>query len=472
MDIHLPRFPFGILTLLAALFLLIVRALPSSASGPAYLNSAQPVAHAIPYLADRAMQVVVAQPAGNTVAEAPAITIAEPAGALVVNTTDDVNNGACAAAHCSLREAIDAANHHAGADTITFNIPGGDPGCAASGVCTLRPSDSLPPLTDGQTTIDGFTQAGAKANTNQFGQPINAALKIILDGSHIGGWPEGLQVRSSGNLVRGLVIQRFNDGIAIVDASNNRIEGNFIGSDAQGSDDLGNRCHGVSISGVDGGPGSQNNVLGGSSPQARNLISGNDCVGVGIGPVGNNKVVGNYIGTNASGTAALPNNGDGVRVYNASGTNMIGGQTAGEENLIAYNGKSGIEIDGSFGAAHNTISRNRIYGNQLAGIRLSYGGNNAIAAPSIITARPTLVSGVACANCIVEIFSDQDGQGAVYEGHTTANPAGKWTFSKPAGVTGPHLTATATGSDGNTSEFSAPQLLTAHSVWLPLILRQ
>jgi CSLREA domain-containing protein len=409
-----------------------------------------------PTISATATRTSTATPSSTTTATGtPSPTPTGPPG-LVVNTTGDTDDGTCNATHCSLREAINAANAHAGPDTITFNIPGSDPGCDGAGVCTIRPTNYLPALTDGQTTLDGYTQPGASPNSNPFGQPINAALKIVLDGSQVSGYPDGLDIRSSGNLVRGLVIQRFYDGISVLDASDNRIEGNFIGTDVHGSADLGNRCHGVSISGVQGGPGSTNNVLGGSSPQARNLIAGNDCVGVGIGPVGNNKVLGNYIGTNASGTAALPNTGDGVRVYNVSNNNVIGGPAAGEANLIAFNGGHGVEIDGSYGAARNTISRNSIHSNGGKGIALLSGGNQGLAAPVITSASATQVSGTACSNCTIEVFSDAADEGAIYEGTTTADATGNWALVKPGGLTGPYVTATATDGQGNTSEFSVP----------------
>lgn len=397
---------------------------------------------------------------------------------LVVNTTNDVDDGVCNTTHCSLREALNAAAVHTGPDTISFNIPPTDTGCDASGVCTIRPASHLPPLTDGGTTIDGYTQPGASPNTSPFGQPINAALKIVMDGSQVLGYPAGLDIRSSGNMVRGLVIHRFYDGISVLDRANNHIEGNFIGTDVHGSADLGNRCHGVSISGVEGGPGSTNNVLGGSNPQARNLISGNDCVGVGIGPTGNNKVLGNYIGTNASGIAALPNSGDGVYVYNVSNSNAIGGQAAGEANLIAFNGGHGVEINGNFGMVdRNIITRNRIHSNTGKGIALVSGGNSGLSAPVITTASATQVSGTACANCTVEVFSDIADEGAVYEGTTTANAAGNWTFTKPGGLTGPYVTATATDSQGNTSEFSTPVSVgptptPGYRVYLPIALKR
>jgi hypothetical protein len=135
---------------------------------------------------------------------------------------------------------------------------------------------------------------------------------------------------------------------------------------------------------------------------------------------------------------------------------VIGGPAAGEANLIAYNGGHGVEIDGSYGAARNTITRNRIYSNAGRGIALLSGGNAGLAAPVITAASATQVSGTACANCTIEVFSDAADEGAVYEGTTTANAAGNWTLTKPGGLTGPYVTATATDGQGNTSEFSAP----------------
>ncbi|MCB0247669.1 MAG: CSLREA domain-containing protein, partial [Anaerolineae bacterium] len=77
---------------------------------------------------------------------------AAPATTFTVNSTDDADDGACNAAHCSLREAINAANATAGADSIVFNIPG-------SGVRKILPTSSLPALT-GQINLDGLTQPG------------------------------------------------------------------------------------------------------------------------------------------------------------------------------------------------------------------------------------------------------------------------------------------------------------------------
>jgi hypothetical protein len=64
------------------------------------------------------------------------------------------------------------------------------------------------------------------------------------------------------------------------------------------------------------------------------------------------------------------------------------------------------------------------------------------------------VTGTACANCTVEVFSDNSDEGEVYEDRAIADGGGNWTLDKGAALTGPRLTATATDAAGNTSEFS------------------
>ncbi len=77
------------------------------------------------------------------------------ADSFVVNTTDDANDGTCDSNHCSLREAINAANTNPGADTISF--AGLD---ATGGDVTIQLNSFLNPLLDNGTTIDGTTVLG------------------------------------------------------------------------------------------------------------------------------------------------------------------------------------------------------------------------------------------------------------------------------------------------------------------------
>ncbi len=124
-------------------------------------------------------------------------------------------------------------------------------------------------------------------------------------------------------------------------ADDNVIEGNFIGTNATGTAALPN---GASDESGNGGIvlfSGQNNTIGGTTPGARNLISGNIGDGVGLFS-SNNMAQGNFIGTDVTGSVALGHTQRGVR----SGGNLIGGDTAAARNVISGNNR-GIESLGS-----------------------------------------------------------------------------------------------------------------------------
>ncbi len=90
------------------------------------------------------------------------------------------------------------------------------------------------------------------------------------------------------------------------------------------------------------------NTIGGSSPGEGNLISGNGLSGVSLQGTGttNNTILGNLIGTIASGLGALPNATNGIFITDAS-DNTIGGTGLTDGNLIAFNLHNGIiDADG------------------------------------------------------------------------------------------------------------------------------
>ncbi|PYS73360.1 MAG: hypothetical protein DMF73_06045, partial [Acidobacteria bacterium] len=240
-----------------------------------------------------------------------------------VNSTADPGNGVCDAAECTLREAITAANAAAGSDTITFNIPNPGPH-------TITPLSPLPAITS-PVVIDGYMQPGAIANTLADGD--DAVLMIEVDGS-LGstfGSPSLLSISAGSSIVRGLVINRGSALYAISLDTNggNTIEGNFIGTNVAGDAVLGNN-QGVIIQ-----FGSSNNLIGGLTPAARNIISGNsDGISLSGGP--GNIIEGNFIGTDHTGSNDLGNTiGIGVT---ASSNNTIGGTSAGARNVISGNG--------------------------------------------------------------------------------------------------------------------------------------
>ena len=110
--------------------------------------------------------------------------------------------------------------------------------------------------------------------------------------------------------------------------------------------------------------GANDNVFGGTSYQERNVISGAQ-IGVVFSDPDNyqNSLIGNYIGTDITGTIALPNQ-TGVTLWTC-GTNRVGGSKEGEGNLISGNSQNAILING-YGVTDNIIMGNRI-GEDAAG---------------------------------------------------------------------------------------------------------
>jgi CSLREA domain-containing protein len=310
---------------------------------------------------------------GNTSEFSPCIQVAtpQPGPTFTVNTADDANDGTCSPEHCSLREAINAANAASGMNTIAFAIPG-------AGVRTISPASALPTIT-GPVTIDGLTQPGASCTS------WPPTLLIELNGSGAGAGVDGLKITAGNSTVRGLVLNRFGgDGIEVSGNGGNTITCNFIGTDVTGMAALANVRNGVFINVAPG------NTIGGTTAAARNLISGNTQSGVTLNGSGAsmNQVHGNFIGTNVTGTAALGNSGSGVRLDGAA-SNTIGGTTAGARNLISGNGSHGVRL--GFGATGNQVQGNYIgtdvsgtldRGNTNSGVFLNDVPNNVIGGSS------------------------------------------------------------------------------------------
>src|SRR5262249_9165119 len=146
------------------------------------------------------------------------------------------------------------------------------------------------------TAIDGTSQPGYS------GTPL-----IELDGTNAFSATIGFGIEiNNGCTVKGLVINRFalgSSGILVL-GNNNTIIANYIGTNAAGTAALPNTGFGINVAG-------SNNVIGGTTAADRNLISGNRFDGVLIETNGN-IVQGNYIGTDISGTVAIPNGDSGV----------------------------------------------------------------------------------------------------------------------------------------------------------------
>ena len=230
-------------------------------------------------------------------------------------------NGTCATAGavCTLRAAIEEANALAGADIINFSITGVGPH-------TFTPASELPGL-DEAVVIDGTTEPDYTV-----GAPV-----IEIDGSGAGG-VAGLTPGISGITIKALVINNF-AGAAILQAvtGGTTIEGCFIGLDPDGSTVQAN------LAGIFFDDSSPNNTVGGTTAAARNVISGNTNAGLHVDG-SSNVIQGNFIGTDATGTLDRGNSGNGIEIIGTN--NTVGGTAAGAGNVISGNNNSGINVNG------------------------------------------------------------------------------------------------------------------------------
>ncbi len=445
-------------------------------------------------------------PANNSATATTTVTVAGPLTLVVTNTND---SGAG-----SLRQAILDANARIGGDTITFAIPG-------SGVQTIAPATTLPAITD-SVLLDATTQPGyvgtplielngaavvngnglALGNDsvirgftiNRFASANGIAVQgtgnrieanwIGLNAAGTAASPNGngVAVGSSGNTIGGTTAAARNvlsgnliSGVQFTGATAraNVVTGNYIGTDPAGVVDLGNQQAGVIIIG-------EANLVGGLTPAARNIISGNNQTGVRLGASATANIIqGNFIGTDVSGTLALAN-GEGVSVgvnaVSTASSNTVGGIQAGAANLIAFNNGAGVSV--SAGSTNNAILGNSIIGNGTLGIDLGANGvtaNDSLDADSgpndlqnfpVLTAVAGGVQGTLNtfpgSTFRIEFFANAacdasgNGEGATLLGAsavtTDANGNAAIPFFAVAG--NPFVTATATDSSSNTSEFS------------------
>jgi len=332
----------------------------------------------------------------------------------------------------------------------------------------------------------------------------------------------------SGNLAYGIFI-------VTTGTYYNELKGNMIGTNAAGTDSVPNQI------GVILGGGTKYNTIGGTAAADRNIISGNYFDGIEVADNGTmyNNIIGNYIGTNVNGDAAIPNyNGIGIAtlpsknniennvvsgnqyigiiLYEHSDSNTVYGNKvglaadgitalgnggagvvidinsrynkigeSGNGNIIAYNDTAGIVVaDDS--SKYNTFSANVVYGNSLMGIDLyPFGVNNNDAGdtdsgcndlmnfPDITEAiydggsaithiHGTMDNNVngGPSNIIIELFKSDNanmfnhGDATEYLGYTTPDGSGNWGFTTPNLSPSDYVTATATDTLGNTSEFS------------------
>jgi CSLREA domain-containing protein len=324
------------------------------------------------------------------------------------------------------------------ADNLRVGSPAGTTfGGACTGGCNLLSGNT----TNGVELVSGVTNAVIQANyagVNVDGdkQLANGTFGVFSNGASgtlIGGGGTGEGNVLSGNGFMG----------AMMIGPGAVARGNRIGTNAAGTAAIGNSSDGIELTTAPGG------II------KDNLISGNGDDGIDVADDQTGAtIVGNLVGVALDGVTPLTNGGPGVDVPNASHV-IIGGTGAGEANTIAYNIQGVLVRGPDAPTVGNTTRGNSIHHNTEGGILLWDNGNLELTPPVIATSGP--LHGTACANCIIDIYSDTEGQGEIYEGATQADAGGQWTVG--LSLSGPNITATATDADGNTSEFSAPIVL-------------
>ncbi|MBL9169972.1 MAG: DUF11 domain-containing protein [Verrucomicrobiales bacterium] len=384
----------------------------------------------------------------------------------------------------SLREAIGCANTQAGADTITFAIPG-------TGPHVIQLASALPEL-NGPVTIDGFSQPDAGANTS-ISTLTDARVRIELRGQP--GIEFGLVAAANDCVVRGLALNSFDVAGLRLSAQRAVVQGNYLGLDAVGALELPNLRTGILVEGAD-------HLIGGTAPAARNVIAGNRGPGITLEnpaalAANGSRVVGNVIGLSPSG--AVASNTTGILVNDAAQV-QIGGIEPGAANVISGNLGAGVVVVGPrawAAIAGNAIDLNGGLGIDLQAqsgpllgdgvtkddpMDLDEGPNTLLNSPVLIddfsTPSSTFIVGClhskAGESFYIDFYAvDQcdpsgRGEGRRHLGRVLTQVNKLWNADFTLQVSPPlmadtYVTATATTVDGRTSEFSPCRRITGSS---------
>jgi hypothetical protein len=292
----------------------------------------------------------------------PALEILEDRCLLTIFAVTNINDSGPG----SFRQALLDNNNNPGqTNAIDFHISG-------IGEHSLRPRSAFPQITN-PVIIDGTTQA------DYLGAPVVVLVGTYADNGEV----HGLDIAAGYSTVKGLVINGFTGaGILMENEGYNVVQNCYIGTDITGTIAFFNNKGGVLTA-----LGSDHNLIGGTDPQDRNVISGNN--GNGIDFFSSfNVAEGNYLGLTANGKQALPNSKLGVLIGNINGEtqgNVVGGTAPGAGNVISGNAEAGVEVD--VGSHDNVIQGNwigpdakgtRARGNRVEGIVIKGGVNTLI----------------------------------------------------------------------------------------------
>lgn len=435
---------------------------------PIHLDVESPVAAILPvHLGPMALHDLVFLPDGRgSRTSAPIVVTSTPASTFTVSTTNNSGGG-------SLAQAIADANASAGADTIDFDFPG----AATYFITTNLPAITDPVMIDGSTAgagqvlIDGTgfgssasglrISAGSSAvynliirNYGGSGITLYGAGNDLVRGCKIGtdpggtsaapnGWGMFVQTSTSdtiGGLLAGegnLISGNTQDGIYVILTGGHIVQGNRIGTNAAGTAALGNGGSGISV--AQGGGNAM--LIGGPLSNARNVISGNALDGIRIGAGSGETIQGNYIGIRATGSAAIPNGGQGIDV--GTGTHTIGGTSTNSRNVISGNSGAGIRLD----SGPSTTIQGNYVGTDPSGtlalpnhFGIEDDSSRSVTIGGAVTGAGNLISGNAAGGIVIDYSLDPGQGGDVIQGNligTTSNGLASL-FNGGAGVSIAH----------------------------------
>jgi hypothetical protein len=272
-------------------------------------------------VAGQLLTATATSPANDTSEFSPCMEVPIPPATFTVTNTNDAGAG-------SLRQAIIDSNGRSPRDTIAFNIPGAGPHSIA--LQTALPTITNSVIIDGATEPDyavgaPVVELDGSALANAYGLHVTASFTTI----------RGLVINGFGaaaGSTQGV-------GIQLENSAGHLIEGNFIGTDVTGMFARPNLLTGIGMSDID------TSTVGGTTVASRNVISGNGAYGISMTTGSSqNTVSGNYIGLNRLGTAAVGNGQLGVAMAFNSNQNTVGSGSAGGRNVISGNGGAGIHI--------------------------------------------------------------------------------------------------------------------------------
>lgn len=362
-----------------------------------------------------------------------------------------------------------------------------------------------------RNTIYDSLVHGVRLTNSHMNILIDNIIGLVTDGrTPWGNTLDGLALYNSqdNDILQNTISANGGSGILVSGGSNNRVEQNFIGLSADLRLDLGNAQHGIWL---------QDNSI--NNRLFENWIAGNGADGIRLSGANTygNKMEKNNIGFGWEG--AVPNGQHGIGIYDGAHNNTVGSNdTDNRENFVAANGWSGVVVvDSPIGQNHildnfivnngfygvhiknspenkiyrniisgngmtavsagvrvegsaslfNTILENSISHNSGLGIQLADNANAAIPQPHVTAASCSKVTIYAAVGSIVQIFSDRENEGEVYEGwHLMTADSYEW-FGR---VTRPFVTVTQTDVTGNTSIFSEA-LFACGTTYLPVVLK-